>query len=409
MKRCPQCDISYPDSKKSCRQCGFTWDSRDQFISKLKTEPAEPADTPDSFNTPGTSASDASDTFSASDTSGTHVGLLRLLDIFGIKDKSFNIKAVIAFFLAGLCVLLLEYIVFRIGVRGMVSYGQHLLLGAAFKAVLVCGLVGSLLFVKTTNIFKLSMWVAIVTTAGDMLLILLFGKFSWFLFINSAAGHFTLALTLILSLVMVKREWVAMGLALFATIIVNQIVLWTYLTFVYRTLSWFRSAISPLLVGMGRAIVFALALWLFFKLFQVRSKPAASYKGFKAAIPQILPHESSTVRTVRTVRTIGSEGGANAADAVKAKGDAPFSSMIDEEEQPSGFFASEQRGIQKGVFGGIAMMVIAALWFFGGMAAGYIFYYPPILFVFGLYGFIKGLATGNLAGKKDEDDIDSLL
>jgi hypothetical protein len=74
-------------------------------------------------------------------------------------------------------------------------------------------------------------------------------------------------------------------------------------------------------------------------------------------------------------------------------------------EQPknAGFFAPEKKGIEKGVLGGLAMMGIAAVWFVGGYAAGYVFYYPPILFLFGLYAFIKGLVTGNVSGKKEEE------
>lgn len=45
------------------------------------------------------------------------------------------------------------------------------------------------------------------------------------------------------------------------------------------------------------------------------------------------------------------------------------------------------------------MMIIAAVWFFGGLAAGYIFYYPPVLFIIGVVALIKGIADGNLAGK----------
>ena len=43
------------------------------------------------------------------------------------------------------------------------------------------------------------------------------------------------------------------------------------------------------------------------------------------------------------------------------------------------------------VIGGIAMMVGATVWFVVGLFLGYIFFYPPILFVIGLVGVIKGL------------------
>lgn len=63
-----------------------------------------------------------------------------------------------------------------------------------------------------------------------------------------------------------------------------------------------------------------------------------------------------------------------------------------------GFFAPEMRGIQKGVLGGIGMMVIAVVWFGLGYMAGIIFFYPPILFLFGLFALFKGLLTGNVSG-----------
>jgi hypothetical protein len=34
------------------------------------------------------------------------------------------------------------------------------------------------------------------------------------------------------------------------------------------------------------------------------------------------------------------------------------------------------------------------------MAAGYIYFYPPVLFVIGIYALLKGISTGNIAGKK---------
>ena len=48
------------------------------------------------------------------------------------------------------------------------------------------------------------------------------------------------------------------------------------------------------------------------------------------------------------------------------------------------------------------MMAIAVIWFFAGYGAGYIFFYPPILFLIGLYAFIKGIVTGNLSGREKD-------
>ena len=66
--------------------------------------------------------------------------------------------------------------------------------------------------------------------------------------------------------------------------------------------------------------------------------------------------------------------------------------------EDEGFFGPEKRGIDKGVLGGITMMVIAVVWFGVGWMAGFVFFYPPILFLFGLFAFFKGLLTGKLAG-----------
>ena len=71
------------------------------------------------------------------------------------------------------------------------------------------------------------------------------------------------------------------------------------------------------------------------------------------------------------------------------------------EDSEGGMFAPERQGVQKGVVGGIVMIIISAVWFFGGMAAGIIFYYPPILFAIGCYALIKGLVTGNISGKNE--------
>ena len=46
------------------------------------------------------------------------------------------------------------------------------------------------------------------------------------------------------------------------------------------------------------------------------------------------------------------------------------------------------------VLGGVVAMVIAVVWFFAGLAGGIIFFYPPILFIIGLVGMIRGLVAG---------------
>ena len=58
-------------------------------------------------------------------------------------------------------------------------------------------------------------------------------------------------------------------------------------------------------------------------------------------------------------------------------------------------WGSGQRGIDKGVWGGLAMMVGAIVWFVLGWMAGYIFFYPPVLFVIGIVALVRGLANKN--------------
>ena len=62
-------------------------------------------------------------------------------------------------------------------------------------------------------------------------------------------------------------------------------------------------------------------------------------------------------------------------------------------------FGLEQRGWDAGMLGGLVMMLIGGVWFFGGLFFGIIFYYAPILFLIGLVGFVRGLFTGNIAGR----------
>lgn len=64
-----------------------------------------------------------------------------------------------------------------------------------------------------------------------------------------------------------------------------------------------------------------------------------------------------------------------------------------------GFFGIEKRGIRAGVLGGVVMMAIAAVWFFVGLSCDRMFFYPPILFIIGIYAVIKGLVTGNIKGE----------
>jgi hypothetical protein len=72
--------------------------------------------------------------------------------------------------------------------------------------------------------------------------------------------------------------------------------------------------------------------------------------------------------------------------------------QVDQKKEDGGFFSLEKKGINMGVLGGILMITIAVVWFFGALAVGLIFWYPPVLALFGVYAVIKGLVTGNIQG-----------
>lgn len=57
----------------------------------------------------------------------------------------------------------------------------------------------------------------------------------------------------------------------------------------------------------------------------------------------------------------------------------------------SGAFGTEKKGMDAGILGGIGLMLLAVVWFFGGLAAGIIFFYPPILFIIGIVAVVRGL------------------
>jgi hypothetical protein len=60
-----------------------------------------------------------------------------------------------------------------------------------------------------------------------------------------------------------------------------------------------------------------------------------------------------------------------------------------------GAFAFEANMLNSGVLGGCLAMLIATVWFVVGLAAGWIYFYPPVLFVIGLIAFLKGLLGGD--------------
>lgn len=57
--------------------------------------------------------------------------------------------------------------------------------------------------------------------------------------------------------------------------------------------------------------------------------------------------------------------------------------------------SSGRRGVgisvSPGIIGGLAAMVIAVVWFIAGLYFGWVFFYPPILFIIGLVRFVASL------------------
>lgn len=57
-----------------------------------------------------------------------------------------------------------------------------------------------------------------------------------------------------------------------------------------------------------------------------------------------------------------------------------------------GAFSLEKSGLDAGILGGIGLMVLSVVWFFGALFFfDVIFFYPPILFIIGLVAMIRGL------------------
>lgn len=61
----------------------------------------------------------------------------------------------------------------------------------------------------------------------------------------------------------------------------------------------------------------------------------------------------------------------------------------------SGSRPGEFGTINAGVIGGLFMIGIAVIWFIVGLMAGWLFYYPPILFVMGIVAIVKGMINGS--------------
>ncbi|MCP4216098.1 MAG: hypothetical protein GY765_15715 [bacterium] len=362
---------------------------------------------------------------------GTPDGIRKLLSLFGITGTTVNIKSVAVFFLMGCSLVLFDYILERSGFRGVGLFRKYLLQGFIAKAIWVAGLVSTLVFVKSRNVFLLSLWVAGITTTGYGLLALLYGNLSMAFIFLAFAIHFLFTLMLIMFLTLLKQQWVALGAALFTSTVLWFIGVFVYYSIKFHHIIDFPFKLTHFIALMGKSVIFALVFQLCFKLFNIQLQSAKTNTGFSTAysVPQAGLSQSTVPQSPapratdpqftesrpaepystesQLVEPLPTELQPTASESGAIRPGAPFSQTLlteDTDEDVGGFFGPEKRAMQKGPLGGLAMMVIAAVWFFAGLAGDVIFYYPPILFVIGLYGFIKGLVSKDLTGEKRDSD-----
>jgi hypothetical protein len=93
--------------------------------------------------------------------------------------------------------------------------------------------------------------------------------------------------------------------------------------------------------------------------------------GNPAQVPQALPPRSKRKTTGSSAPTLRGTGN----------------------EAPAAYSRPSGSGTNGSVVTGILMMVGAAVWFFGGLAVGVIFFYPPVLFVLGFIALVKGIMS----------------
>ncbi|MEI8203208.1 MAG: hypothetical protein WCH34_09370 [Bacteroidota bacterium] len=72
-------------------------------------------------------------------------------------------------------------------------------------------------------------------------------------------------------------------------------------------------------------------------------------------------------------------------------------------ENSGSLFNVEKKRMKAGAIPGIIMMLFAVVWFFIGYNLGWVFFYPPILFIIGLIAFLRGVITGNFSGEKKNE------
>jgi hypothetical protein len=287
------------------------------------------------------------------------LAIQRLSDILGVKGRTVRWKFPLILYLGLISTLLVTVVLRLFGLP--LPFTFPVIVNLLIDALLLIGaIVSTLIFLKSKNVFVVALTGSGIYMVASFFFNIVFRAPNMVSVFTSLIFSFLLFYGFLLFLSKIKYEWLALGLSLFIAYIGIAIFDIIYISIDISYFIGIKIISEFLLVYSLKASFFGLVLWLFYEqLALVKFTPVSiAAKG-----------EPSVM-------------------AVKGKPG----------EKDQGFFAPERKGLQKGMLGGLAMMAIAAIWFFGGLAAGYIFYYPPILFLIGLWGFFKGLLTGNVTG-----------
>jgi len=79
--------------------------------------------------------------------------------------------------------------------------------------------------------------------------------------------------------------------------------------------------------------------------------------------------------------------------------------LIKKEAQKTSTLGLSVIGIKSGVLAGIIVIIGAITWFIAGLISGYIFFYPPLLFILGVVIFVKGLMNVKRRKMKADETI----
>jgi hypothetical protein len=133
-------------------------------------------------------------------------------------------------------------------------------------------------------------------------------------------------------------------------------------------------------------------------LFPVQASVEAQFDKLSRAVASIDPYRAPTAGN-DPAQPLPAQPSAPTTPLASPYPPAPRATATTGSGKYSHGFGWEHRGWDAGVLGGLTMMGIAVLWFVLGLACGIVFYYPPILFVVGLIGLVRGVLTGNVRGR----------